>query len=77
MFCLQPQQVKHEAATCYVNAAKMLKKTDAKGSIRPLEKAATAFAELSRFNFASKYSLEIGEILENDAVSQPTATAYG
>ena len=61
--------VKHEAATCYVNAAKMMKKTDAKGSIVPLEKAATRFAELSRFNFASKYSIEIGEILENDVVS--------
>jgi len=65
--------VKHEAATCYVNAAKMMKKTDAKGSIVPLEKAATRFAELSRFNFASKYSIEIGEILENDVVDLEAA----
>lgn len=39
----------------------MMKKVDVKGSMDPLTKASTLFATISRFNFASKYSLEIGK----------------
>jgi len=68
-------KVPHEAATCYTNAAKMMKKVDVKGSIVPLEKAATTYAKTSKFNFASKYSMEIAEILENDVADLDAAMA--
>lgn len=58
--------VGHEAATCYIDASKMYKKGDVRSAIDPLQKAATAYAKLSRFNFASKYTSEVGEIMEND-----------
>lgn len=58
--------VKHEAASCFIEAYKMMKKVDAKAAIEPLEKAVMLFASLSRFQFASKWSLEIGEIYEKD-----------
>ena len=67
--------VPHEAATCYSDAAKMLKKVDVKGAIVPLEKAAGVYAQTSKFNFASKYSLEVAEILENDVVDLEAAMA--
>lgn len=68
--------VKHEAATCYVEAHKMMKKVDSKGAIAPLEKAVGLFASLSRFQFAAKWSLVIGEIYEKDVVDLPKAIEY-
>lgn len=69
-------QVKHEAASCYVEAYKMMKKVDASEAIMPLEKAVGLFATLSRFQFASKWSLEIGEIYEKDVVDLKKAIEH-
>ena len=45
-------------------------------AIEPLEKAVMLFASLSRFQFASKWSLEIGEIYEKDVVDLKKAIEY-
>eukprot|EP00041_Stephanoeca_diplocostata_P010637 m.169314 g.169314 ORF g.169314 m.169314 type:complete len:290 (-) comp18241_c0_seq2:229-1098(-) len=66
----------HEAAACYIEAAKMIKKVDAKSAIDPLDKAMSTFATLSRFNFSSKYALEIGELYEKEVVDMDKALEY-
>ena len=68
--------VKHEAASCFIEAYKMMKKVDAKAAIEPLEKAVMLFASLSRFQFASKWSLQIGEIYEKDVVDLKKAIEF-
>lgn len=68
--------VKHEAASCYVEAYKMMKKVNAQEAIMPLEKAVNLFAQLSRFQFAAKWSLEIGEIYEKSVVDLKKAIEY-
>jgi len=68
--------VKHEAATCFIEAFKMMKKVDSVGAMQPLEKAILLFAQLSRFQFAAKWSLELGSMMEKDQGNLEKACEY-
>lgn len=66
--CQLKMGIKFEAGTCYLEAANMYKKVDAKASVDCLNKATMMFQELGKFNIAAKHALAAGEMYESQIV---------
>jgi alpha-soluble NSF attachment protein len=57
---------KHDAATQYVNASNILKKTDVLNSVDFLSKAVEIYTDDGRFSIAAKHEKDMAEALESE-----------
>lgn len=68
---------KHEAATCYIDAANCHRKTSAAGAVQCLSKAVAFYAEEGRWSMAARQQKEIAEIYEKELDLDNAIEAYG
>jgi len=67
---------KHEAATCYIDAANCHRKTSAAGAVQCLSKAVAFYAEEGRWSMAARQQKEIAEIYEKELDLDNAIEAY-
>lgn len=62
--CFLPLNQQHDAATCYMDAAVCMKKTDMDKAVEYYEEAISLFCDMGKFVNAAKIEKELGEIFE-------------
>lgn len=68
--------VHHEAATCYVNASNMLKKSDPKAAAEALTEVTALYQRMGKLTMAAKHSQSIAELYETQLMDMQAALKY-